>query len=61
MFGSTQSVLVEGISNMNVMELYGRTENNRIVTFTGKSSMIGQFVNLKITKIHTHSLKGELI
>lgn len=61
MFRSTQSVLVEGISNINIMELYGRTENNRIVTFIGKSNMIGQFVDLKIKKVHTHSLKGELI
>ncbi|ANZ22636.1 tRNA-2-methylthio-N(6)-dimethylallyladenosine synthase MiaB [Buchnera aphidicola (Diuraphis noxia)] len=61
MFNSTQSVLVEGISNKNIMELYGRTENNRIVTFTGKYNMIGKFIKLKIKKIHTHSLKGELI
>lgn len=61
MFGSTQSILVEGISNKNIMEFFGRTENNRIVTFKGSPNMIGQFVNLKINKIHTHSLKGTLI
>ncbi|QCI23958.1 tRNA (N6-isopentenyl adenosine(37)-C2)-methylthiotransferase MiaB [Buchnera aphidicola (Macrosiphoniella sanborni)] len=61
MFGSIQSILVEGISNKNIMELCGRTENNRIVSFLGSPKMIGKFVNLKITKIHTHSLKGELI
>lgn len=61
MFGSIQSILVEGVSNKNIMELYGRTENNRIVTFKGSPNMIGQFANLKIKKIHTHSLKGELI
>lgn len=61
MFGSTQSILVEGVSNKNIMELFGRTENNRIVTFKGSPNMIGQFVNLKINQIHTHSLKGTLI
>ncbi|WP_425619588.1 tRNA (N6-isopentenyl adenosine(37)-C2)-methylthiotransferase MiaB [Buchnera aphidicola] len=61
MFGSTQSILVEGISNKNTTELFGRTENNRIVTFKGSPNMIGQFINLKINKIHTYSLKGELI
>lgn len=61
MFGSTQSILVEGVSNKNIMELFGRTENNRIVTFKGSPKMIGKFVNLKINKIHTHSLKGTLI
>jgi tRNA-2-methylthio-N6-dimethylallyladenosine synthase len=61
MLNSIQSVLVEGISKKNIMELYGRTENNRIVTFKGSHKKIGNFVNLKIKKIHTHSLKGELI
>jgi len=60
MFGTIQSILVEGVSNKNIMELYGRTENNRTVTFTGSPKMIGQFVDLKIKKVHTHSLQGEL-
>ncbi|QIQ42012.1 MAG: tRNA (N6-isopentenyl adenosine(37)-C2)-methylthiotransferase MiaB [Buchnera aphidicola (Microlophium carnosum)] len=61
MFGSTQSILVEGVSSKNIMNLYGRTENNRIVTFKGSYQMIGQFVNVKIKRVHTHSLKGELL
>lgn len=60
MFNSIQSILVENISNKNTMELSGRTENNRIVTFQGSPDMIGQFVNVKIKKVHTHSLKAEL-
>ncbi len=60
MFQSIQSILVEGVSNKNVMELYGRTENNRIVTFHGSPKIIGQFVDLRIKKVHTHTLKGEL-
>ncbi|QCI22287.1 tRNA (N6-isopentenyl adenosine(37)-C2)-methylthiotransferase MiaB [Buchnera aphidicola] len=58
MFGSTQSVLVEGLSNADTMELYGRTENNRIVTFVGTHDMIGQFVNVKINEVHAYRLKG---
>ncbi|QCI25635.1 tRNA (N6-isopentenyl adenosine(37)-C2)-methylthiotransferase MiaB [Buchnera aphidicola (Sitobion avenae)] len=61
MFGTIQSILVEGVSDKNIMELYGRTENNRIVTFKGSPNTIGQFVNVKIKKVHTHSLKGELL
>lgn len=60
MFGTIQSILVEGVSDKNIMELYGRTENNRIVTFKGPYKTIGQFVDVKIKKVHTHSLKGEL-
>ncbi|XBC44641.1 MAG: tRNA (N6-isopentenyl adenosine(37)-C2)-methylthiotransferase MiaB [Buchnera aphidicola (Schlechtendalia peitan)] len=58
MLGSIQSVLIEGPSRKNPMELYGRTENNRIVNFEGNPNMIGKFVNLKITKINSNSLKG---
>ncbi|AYN24639.1 tRNA (N6-isopentenyl adenosine(37)-C2)-methylthiotransferase MiaB [Buchnera aphidicola] len=61
MLESTQSVLVEGVSKKNIMELYGRTENNRIVTFRGSHNTIGKFIKIKIKKIHTHSLKGELL
>ncbi|ANF17158.1 (dimethylallyl)adenosine tRNA methylthiotransferase [Buchnera aphidicola (Schlechtendalia chinensis)] len=58
MLGSIQSILVEGPSRKNPMELYGRTENNRIVNFEGQPNMIGQFINVKITKINSNSLKG---
>ncbi|CAL4325132.1 tRNA-2-methylthio-N(6)-dimethylallyladenosine synthase [Buchnera aphidicola (Hyalopterus amygdali)] len=61
MLKSTQSVLVEGVSKKNIMELYGRTENNRIVNFKGSYNMIGKFVKIKIKKVHTYSLQGELI
>ncbi|XBC41654.1 MAG: tRNA (N6-isopentenyl adenosine(37)-C2)-methylthiotransferase MiaB [Buchnera aphidicola (Kaburagia rhusicola rhusicola)] len=58
MLGSIQSILVEGPSHRNPMELSGRTENNRIVNFEGHSNMIGKFINLKIIGINPHSLKG---
>ncbi|MDE9591176.1 TRAM domain-containing protein, partial [Xenorhabdus bovienii] len=35
MHGSTQRILVEGPSRKNIMELSGRTENNRVVNFEG--------------------------
>ncbi|XBC40631.1 MAG: tRNA (N6-isopentenyl adenosine(37)-C2)-methylthiotransferase MiaB [Buchnera aphidicola (Nurudea yanoniella)] len=58
MLGSIQSVLVEGPSLKNPMELSGRTEHNRVVNFKGNQNMIGQFINLEITKINSNSLKG---
>ncbi|QCI23402.1 tRNA (N6-isopentenyl adenosine(37)-C2)-methylthiotransferase MiaB [Buchnera aphidicola] len=58
MLGSIQTVLIEGPSHKNPMELSGRTENNRIVNFEGKPNMIGHFINLKITKINSNSLRG---
>ncbi|XBC43711.1 MAG: tRNA (N6-isopentenyl adenosine(37)-C2)-methylthiotransferase MiaB [Buchnera aphidicola (Floraphis choui)] len=58
MLGSIQSILVEGPSRKNIMELSGRTENNRVVNFTGNHNMIGQFINLKIIQINPNSLRG---
>lgn len=58
---SIQSVLVEGVSKKNIMQLCGRTENNRIVHFTGSPNMIGQFINLKITDYYRNTLKGHII
>ncbi|BAP58526.1 tRNA (N6-isopentenyl adenosine(37)-C2)-methylthiotransferase MiaB [Candidatus Tachikawaea gelatinosa] len=58
MLGTVQNVLVEGPSKNNIMELFGRTENNRIVNFEGDPTMIGKFINIKITDIYAHSLRG---
>ncbi|WP_119343285.1 tRNA (N6-isopentenyl adenosine(37)-C2)-methylthiotransferase MiaB [Facilibium subflavum] len=61
MVGSIQPVLVEGVSKKDDQILAARTENNRIVNFSGDSSLIGQLVNVKITQANPHSLRGELV
>ncbi|MDE3273733.1 tRNA (N6-isopentenyl adenosine(37)-C2)-methylthiotransferase MiaB [Pseudoalteromonas sp. G4] len=61
MFATEQRILVEGPSKKNPMELRGRTENNRVVNFEGPHSVIGQFVDVKITEALPNSLRGELI
>ncbi|WP_305813431.1 tRNA (N6-isopentenyl adenosine(37)-C2)-methylthiotransferase MiaB [Photobacterium leiognathi] len=61
MLGTEQRILVEGPSKKNVMELRGRTENNRVVNFEGYADLIGQFVDVKITDVFTNSLRGELV
>ena len=43
MHDSIQRILVEGPSSQNIMELRGRTENNRVVNFEGDARLIGQF------------------
>lgn len=55
MLGTEQRVLVEGPSKKDIMELTGRTENNRIVNFQGSPDMIGKFVDIKITDVYTNS------
>jgi tRNA-2-methylthio-N6-dimethylallyladenosine synthase len=60
MVGSTQRVLVEGAAKRNVTELCGRTENNRTVNFAGHPRLIGQFVDVTVTAVRTHTLRGEV-
>ncbi|MGF1702810.1 tRNA (N6-isopentenyl adenosine(37)-C2)-methylthiotransferase MiaB [Photobacterium makurazakiensis] len=61
MLDTEQRILVEGPSRKNIMELRGRTENNRIVNFEGSAELIGQFVDVKIIDVFTNSLRGELV
>ncbi|MGK3130844.1 tRNA (N6-isopentenyl adenosine(37)-C2)-methylthiotransferase MiaB [Pantoea sp. C8B4] len=61
MLGTTQRVLIEGISRKNVMELTGRTDNNRVVNFEAPVEMIGKFVDVEIVDVHANSLRGKLI
>ncbi len=61
MLGTEQRVLVEGPSKKDIMELTGRTENNRIVNFKGTPDMIGKFVDIKITDVFTNSLRGDVV
>jgi tRNA-2-methylthio-N6-dimethylallyladenosine synthase len=61
MLDTEQRVLVEGPSKKNPMELRGRTENNRIVNFVAPHTVIGQFVDVKITDVYSNSLRGDLV
>jgi tRNA-2-methylthio-N6-dimethylallyladenosine synthase len=58
MVGSVQRILVEGTSRKNANELQGRTENNRVVNFTGHPRLIGQMIDVTITEANPHSLRG---
>ncbi|WP_090699495.1 tRNA (N6-isopentenyl adenosine(37)-C2)-methylthiotransferase MiaB [Nitrosomonas aestuarii] len=60
MVGSKQRILVEGISKKNSAEIFGRTDNNRVVNFAGDKALIGQFIHVQITDALSHSLRGEI-
>jgi len=60
MVGSMQRVLVEGPSKKDPKELAARTENNRVVNFSGPESLVGQFVDLQITAAMANSLRGRV-
>jgi tRNA-2-methylthio-N6-dimethylallyladenosine synthase len=60
MIGITQRVLVEGPARRNADELAGRTDNNRIVNFSGPPRLAGRFIEVTITAALPHSLRGEI-
>jgi tRNA-2-methylthio-N6-dimethylallyladenosine synthase len=61
MIGTTQTILVEGQSKKNPLQMQGRTENNRVVNFIGHPRLTGQFVDVVITESLTNSLRGQMI
>jgi tRNA-2-methylthio-N6-dimethylallyladenosine synthase len=61
MVGTIQRIVVEGISKKDKQELAGRTDNNRVVNFVGTADLLGGFVEVKITSVSMHTLRGELV
>ena len=61
MVGTVQRVLVERAAHRYDGELAGRTENNRVANFPGDNSLIGKFVDVRITEAHSNSLRAELL
>lgn len=60
MLGTTQRALVEAVSKKDTAELAARTDNNRVVNFVGTPNLIGHFIDIKITQVVRHTLRGEL-
>jgi tRNA-2-methylthio-N6-dimethylallyladenosine synthase len=61
MVGTTQRVLVEGVSRKDENELMGRTDNNRVVNFPGNKRLIGSFIDLEITQAMHWTLRGNVV
>lgn len=60
MIDTVQRVLVEGPSKKDPNELCGRTDNNRVVNFSGPAELAGSFVDIKVTAALSHTLRGEI-
>jgi len=61
MIDTVQTVLVEGVSKKNPLQMTGRTENNRVVNFTAHPRLAGQFVDVLITEALPNSLRARLV
>jgi tRNA-2-methylthio-N6-dimethylallyladenosine synthase len=62
--GTVQRILVEGPSRKSTAdapELTGRTECNRSVNFKGPVRLIGQMIDVNISAVRSHSLRGEVL
>ena len=54
-------VLVDGLSKRNSNVYSGYTPENKLVNFTGDNIEVGQIVKVKITKVLSFSLNGEMV
>ena len=62
MVGTTQEILVTGVSKKDPGQLQGRTENNRVVNFSCTDHRLqGQFVRVEIGEALPNSLRGRLV
>lgn len=60
MVDTVQRILVEGPSRKDPGEFCGRTDNNRVVNFAGHAGLIGNFIDIRITAVSSHTLRGEI-
>ena len=56
--GRTYDVLLEGVSKRSREQLYGRTEQNKVVIVDRNNLHIGQTVSVRITESTSATLKG---
>ena len=56
--GKTYEVLVEGVSKRARDQLFGRTEQNKVVVFDRGTHRIGDLVRVRITESSSATLKG---
>lgn len=59
--GRVERVLVDGVSKNDENTLSGRCASSKIVNFKGDRSLIGKYIDVKITEAHTWSLNGKII
>ena len=57
--GREYEILVEGVSKRSREQLFGRTEQNKVVVFDRGSHRPGEYVRVRITDASSATLKGE--
>ena len=59
--GHTYEVLIEGTSKRSREQLFGRTEQNKVVVFDRGTLRPGQYATVRITDTSSATLKGEVL
>lgn len=57
--GKEREILVEGVSKRSRSQLFGRTEQNKVVVFDRGNHHIGDYVRVRITGSSSATLQGE--
>ena len=58
--GTTQRVLVDGLSENEEYPLTARTNGGRLVHLQGDASLVGQYADAEITDYNTWALSGRV-
>ncbi|MGB4177910.1 MAG: TRAM domain-containing protein, partial [Halanaerobiales bacterium] len=59
--GKVVEVLIEGESKNNPETLMGRDRRNKLVIIPKKDGLIGEIVNVRINKVQSFTLYGEVV
>ncbi len=59
--GKTFDVLIEGVSQRDAGNLFGRNSQNKVVVFPAEGKKIGQYAEVKIINCSSATLKGEIV
>ena len=57
--GSTETVLIEGISRKNADELITRTEKDEMVAVPGSKTLIGSFAKLRLSSLKGNTFRAK--
>lgn len=59
--GKTFEVLVEGYSKRSKSDMFGRTQQNKVVVFPANGENVGDIVNVRVNSVSSATLLGERI
>ncbi len=59
--GKTFEILVEGYSKRSKDDMFGRTQQNKVVVFPANGEKVGDFVTVKVNSVSSATLLGERI